>query len=423
MERNLRTAVRAAIVWVLLGGALFQASSVGFEYMKLRKLPLYASAASLRGFSQTVFELTHQMDERTRRIRDLIGDRATIDIELAERSEAARISIVAARTFLRYNLTAAQVRASGFDTAPVTFTATEGLFQAYCSPKANTSVGIIAAELPDAPTASTPAVTPAKGVPTGPPGGPLAGQQAAAFEKACASSRPDCPRDAPGDPLEVRPAMICAQTALQSTLKRREAILAFKYDPAVYLADVLKLTYPGITPDDIDGVVKTTEGYRALVGQPASTSSPQTADGRASWLAPFAGAYAACLVGFWGFLLSLPLALLYLALSFTFGALGSVSNYLYATAAPDEVAKTPVANPWFTILAGGGAAILAVLIIMAGFQFLTVGASTPDLAYPNPLTVCGLSVIVGLQGDRVLAALKTWTGRFLARDGAPPRGG
>lgn len=417
MERNLRTAVTAAIVWVLLGGALFQASSVGFEYMKLRKLPLYASAASLRVFSQTVFELTHQMDERTRRIRDLIGDRATIDIELAERGEAARTSIVAARTFLRYNLAPVQMKASGFDAAPVTFTATEGLFQAYCSPKANTSVGILAAELPDAPAASAPTpAAPTKGAPAGPPGGAPTGQQAAAFEKACASSRLDCPKDATGDPLEVRQAMICAQTALQSTLKRREAILAFKYDPAVYLADVLKLTYPGITPDDIDGVVKTTEGYRALVGQHAGASGRPTPDERPGWLAPLAAAYAACLVGFWGFLLSLPLALLYLALSFTFGALGSVSNYLYATAAPDEVAKTPVANPWFTILAGGGAAILAVLIIMAGFQFLTVGASTPDLAYPNPLTVCGLSVIVGLQGDQVLAALKAWTGRFLTRD-------
>ena len=112
--------------------------------------------------------------------------------------------------------------------------------------------------------------------------------------------------------------------------------------------------------------------------------------------------------GFWNWWLGWPLAILYLCLGSIFGVLGSLARYLYQIADPTRDAYGSPGSP---VLAGGGAAVLVLLIVMGGFQFLTVGASSPDLAYPNPLTVCGLSVLSGLSGEKVLAALQALVAR------------
>ena len=199
--------------------------------------------------------------------------------------------------------------------------------------------------------------------------------------------------------------------ALPGGSTAQRAITSFDYDAAQYITDVLKLTYPGFTKTDVGDAISVSSAYRALARKPLNIKGQPGMDPPATAAASSVSASAATPQGspppapnfsapFWNFLLAIPLAVLYLALSFMFGGVGSIANYLYATAAPDSVAKTPSAAPWYPVVAGGGAAILVLLVVMAGFQFLTIGAATPDLAYPNPLTVCGLSVLVGLSGDR-----------------------
>ncbi len=116
-------------------------------------------------------------------------------------------------------------------------------------------------------------------------------------------------------------------------------------------------------------------------------------------------------------MLAVPLSVMYLILSFLFGCAGCVSSNLYRVTQSTPAAALSV---WYTIIAGGGSAILVLIITMAGFQFLAVGASSADLAYPNPLVVCGLSVAVGLNGDKVLIALREWISRIFSSTSPPP---
>jgi len=423
-SRNLTHAARAAIIAVPLGCFLFQVSSLAFDYMRLRQLPLYSSAASIREFADSLSGVTDEMEDRNASIRALLRDRATIDIDIADRSEAARAAIVDARNFLRTRLSLAQQQTSGFDKAAIRFTDTDAVFSHYCTPQQNIAASGLNSN-PDNASESSGMVEADSAVPVQPKRkinqesvDSLSDSQKAAFAAACEIKDGYCKDNKVNEAFGVRARMVCAQTSLQSLLNRKEAITAFSYDSSSYLVDALKLKYPSIEREDVFSAIKISEAYRALtrsVPEDCAVESPSKCKaevGKRIWL----------VAQTWDFALAIPLAVLYLALAFIFGGLGSLANYLYATVAPDEVVATPQQSPWFALVAGGGAAILSLLIVMAGFQFLTVGVSAPDLAYPNPLVVCGLSGLVGLRGDGVLSALKNLLGRFLTSSDSSERG-
>jgi hypothetical protein len=426
--KQILAAAAPSMLGLVFGAILFQASSVAFDYMRLRQLPIYASAASLEAFSEYVFELNMGIEPRSLRFQEFFRDRATIDFDLSKADAHARSTITQARQVIASVLTPDQQAKVRFAATPATFAATEGLMQGICPSEANSEAGLAKGPLPEEVAPSgLPAPIPALG---------LDANQSAAIAKACAVAKDDCA--AGDDSLSPRSRMICAQRRAAEMSERRDAINGLRLEPTSALADMLKLRYPSLASTDVDAALKVNDAYRALMGKPmrgehvcgadpSQTPGPAGAEKaanspaapRTSQPAPKAGDNAAAagdpcvqphdgpFAGWWRFWLSLPLAVLYMALGFIFGSLGSLSSYLYATSAPDTIIASPETGPVFTIIAGGGAAILVLLVVMAGFQFLTVGASTPELAYPNPLTVCGLSVVVGLQGYSVLGSLKS----------------
>ncbi len=420
---NLWSALGVALASIVFGCLLFQASAMAFDYMKLRAMPLYGSAASLGAYSDTLSRLVHEMDDNTDTIKGLIRERATIDITLAGKSAAEKDALTDGRNVLRKLLSPTQAQQSGFDKAGANFTALDGIFQQVCPAEANTAAGNVVASLEGAPSADSGVSAPSNAGARAPSTLVLSAAQTAAVQPACQIPVDYCEGGAPRPTAGARARMICAEKTLQDAQRRKDAIGSFQYDSADYITEVMKLSYPSFAKADVDNAVRVTSGYRALARKtdaPSCSTQPATStatgsSGKPSCARP-ADESPSLLAPFWDFLLDIPLAILYLALGFMFGGIGSLANYLYATAAPESLARTPSEAPWFTIVAGGGAAILTLLVVMAGFQFLTIGASSPDLAYPNPLTVCGLSGIVGLGGDRVLTTLRTWLGKFFGED-------
>ena len=413
-RNNLASAVWTTVAAIVCGCALFQATSLSFDYMKLRQLPIYASATSIGEFASTVGAVSQEMRERRGLVRALLRDRSTVDFDIFTAQENARRSIVEARNFLRNGLKQDQLVAIGFDQAKINFVDTDRMFQRYCSTDENSLAQNAIAGLDDgaAAPAAPPSATANKGLPA------LSDTQRPLFQTACAITKTYCVGDRPSETSGERARMICAQNALQGLSGRSSALKTFSYDGAQYLADALKLSYPELQPTDMIRALQVVETYRALTlstkGRECSELTDlnakqcTTAGRNNNWLAPF-----------WDFLLSQPLAVMYMILALLFGGLGNLSSYLFATVAPERIATTPEEGPWYAALAGGGSAILVLLVVMAGFQFFAVGgASTPDLAYPNPLTVCGLAVLVGLRGDAVLTALKDWVTKFFSGETA-----
>lgn len=407
---NLVSALWTTVAAIVVGCALFQATSLSFDYMRLRQLPIYASATSIGEFSGTVGAVSEEMRERRGLVRALLRDRSTVDFDTFMAQENARRSIVEARNFLRNALRQDQLVAIGFEQAAIKFADTDRMFRQYCSTDENTLAQTAIAGLDGGAASPNPATPPAanKSLPG------LDDKQRPQFQTACAITKDYCVGDLPSETSGVRARMICAQNALQGLSGRSSALKTFSYDGAQYLADALKLSYPELQPTDMIRALQVVETYRALTFSARGRECAEltdlnakrcaTIDRRNNWLAPF-----------WDFLLSQPLAVMYMILALLFGGLGNLSSYLFATVAPDRIAATPEEGPWYAALAGGGSAILVLLVVMAGFQFFAVGgASTPDLAYPNPLTVCGLAVLVGLRGDAVLTALKDWVAKFFS---------
>lgn len=407
-------AALTVIAGLIIGGFLFQVSSLAFDYMKLRKLPLYGSASSLARFSKELETIAREMGPQTVQIRALLRDRATIDIEIAEKNAEAASTLSEARTLLR------PVR-----TVELTFRSIDAAFSQLCPAVDNVAAANQVAEI----TADT---TPTAVVPTPPspdaasPAPKMTEQQQSIIKQACAIGTESC-EAAPTTPRGVRLRMICAQKALQAAERRKGAINAYNFDGARYFTDALRITYPSFGTDEVADAVRVVEIYQTTVhGIGGSREAcdppapaPKAVNAAAGALSP---ANTSCTpvktfrAGFWDWWLAWPLAILYLALAFVSGLVGSLSRYLYGFAAPIQ---SPTDNPFAPIIAGGGAAILAVMIVLGGFQFLTVGASSPDLAYPNPLTVCGLSVLSGLAGERVLAALQGVVGRIFGVGASP----
>lgn len=421
-QRNLWSAMGAALVGIIAGGLLFQASALAFDYMKLRGLPLYGNAASLGAYANTLSRLTHEMDGTAGAIKSVIRERTVMDLTIGERTDMAKETLSDARTVLRH-LNKPHADQVQLQDAGLNFVALDNIFQQVCPADANLAAKAVTATIEAATPgaeAPVPADAPAaKGAAVKAPAAPtvtLTPTENQAIAPACPIPDNFCENDTPKDTAGARARMICAQKVLQASLRRKDTIAGFSYDAADYLTQVMKFSYPGFAKTDVDNAIRVTGSYRALARKsdpgechdrtPSGTPTPclgANRDQTPSLLAPF-----------WDFLLDVPLALLYLMLAFIFGGTGSLANYLYATAAPDTLVATPSEAPWFSVVAGGGAAILTLLLVMAGFQFLTIGASSPDLAYPNPLTVCGLSGVVGLGGDTVLTALKSWISRLVS---------
>jgi hypothetical protein len=387
------TAALTVIAALIVGGFVFQVSTLAFDYMKLRDLPLYGSASSLPRFSEEVELIAREMEPQASGIRKLLRDRATIDMEMADKEAAAASTLSEARTVLR-----------PMRELDLSFRAIDGAFSKLCPEAENIAAAGQAAEI-SAPlaavTASAASATPR-----------LTAEQQAVLATACRIGAATC--DQPGPQPGIRLRMICAQKAQQDTERRRSAINAYNYDSGKYFTDALRITYPSFGSEEVANAVKVTEIYQTTVHGLGGSRQDCAAERAAGLSAAPSPADTSCKpvrslrAAFWDWWLGWPLVILYLALSFIFGLIGALSRYLYAFAAPSA---NPSHTPAAPIIAGGGAATLAVMLVLGGFQFLTVGASSPDLAYPNPLTVCGLSVLAGIAGERVLNALQSVVSR------------
>ncbi len=400
-----RDMLRAGIVvaiCVILGGFMFQSASLSFEYMKLRDLRLYMSASSLEGFARRLETVRRDIETRDApALRGLIGARGTIDIDLYNKKEAADRAISNAKTALRRNLSPDQKAKTKYAEASLTFAGIDKVFDAICRSEDNDRAanaglpleGTDAEETPSAPV---------------PPAAPALSPE---LRRACAIPDNFCPQDATGAALPSvggeRAQMICTQLVYQSAVRKKTAVSAFAYDSAKALGDSLAINYPDFKTEQAGAAIKIVEAYTSLA--PRALKPPPTPG-----VKPSAGQRVVAVFGdfassFWNVLLSWPLAITYLLLAFLFGGLGSLSRYLYYYANPRS--ENPTGGVLHNVLAGGGGAVLVLLIVMAGFQFLTVGASAPDLAYPNPLTVSAISVLSGLGGERVLETLNGFIGR------------
>lgn len=392
------TAALTVIVSLIVGGFVFQVSTLAFDYMKLRDLPLYGSASSLPRFSEEIERIAREMEPQARAIRELLRDRATIDMEVADREASASGALAEAAALLR------PVRP-----VEANFRAVEAAFTALCPAADRAAAASLSAEISAPPVANAAADA-------GPPA-PGADVQAV-LAAACPIGQATCAAMGPRPGLWLR--MICSQKALQAVERRRGAIGAYNYDSGRYFTDALRITYPAFGADEAANAIKVTEIYQTTVHGLGGARRDCTAERQAGLSAAPSPADTSCKpvrtlrAAFWDWWLGWPLVILYLALSFIFGLVGALSRYLYAFAGPME---NPSHTPAAPIIAGGGAAVLAVMLVLGGFQFLTVGAASSDLAYPNPLTVCGLSVLAGIAGHRVLDTLQNAVGRIFG--GAP----
>jgi hypothetical protein len=416
-NRVIQAAVLATL-GLLFGGALFQTSAIAFDYMKVREFPLHGSASSLPKFADAVRVADQEMEPNARRIRGLLRDRATIDLDIAEKSEDAELTLSQAKTFLR-----------PFVAAELNFAAIDAKFQLLCLPADNAAAAAQTVQIEppqtspntggSASTAEAGAVTPPRVERAAAP--QLTAAQRTTMDAACRIS--DTPCDKPDSTRGVRHRMICAQQALQTVIRRKKAISTYDFDDAKYLSDALRITYPAFSAERVVEAAKIAEVYNTTVGETAGAcrDAPSADSERMARACPpgkLSRLWDVVRQSVWNWGLSWPLAVMYLVLAFVFGVLGSLARYLYQFAA--EPIENPKSNPGAPMLAGGGAAVLVLMIVMAGFQFLTVGASSPDLAYPNPLTVCGLGVISGLAGERVLAALQRLVNNVIGGAVVPP---
>lgn len=381
-RRAMAQAAVTVALGALIGVILFQGSALAFDYMKLRNIPLYDSAISLRMFARDLFVARSALETQNGGlIRASAGDAAIQDLRLLKRKLAADRAISVAKTSIRAALDDKQVAESGFNNAGMSFNAVDAVFTKYCP-----TVGAAA-------------------TPTG-----------QAFGDACKLSLNGCDGDL--STLNARSRMICAQIQYQEAVQEKEAMAAFQYDGAGALVGALAVAYPDIDKTKVSTAILVVDAYHALVPCPDAVKSATYAGVGASGETKPArcGVVSRVWTELWSFVLSQPLAINYLVLALLFGAMGNLVRYLYRFAQP-EAGTDPEEGPLMNALAGGGGAIMVLVIVMAGFQFLTVGASAPDLAYPNPLTVAAISVLAGLGGERVLAALNSFIGRLF---GPPP---
>ncbi|ATQ41198.1 hypothetical protein [Caulobacter mirabilis] len=402
-KRDILNAGIVVAICVVLGGFMFQSASLSFEYMKLRDLRLYMSASSLEGFARRLETVRRDIDARDApALRGLIGARGTIDIDLYNKKEAADRAISNAKTALRRNLSPDQKAKTKYAEASLTFAGIDKVFDAICRSEDNDRAANAGLPLEGADVEEAPSAAPA------PPTAPALSPE---LRRACDIPDNFCPQDATGAALPStggeRAQMICTQLVYQSAVRKKTAVSAFAYDSAKALGDSLAISYPDFKPEQAGAAIKIVEAYtslapRALKTPPAPGANPSAGQRVVTAFGDFASS-------FWNVLLSWPLAITYLLLAFLFGGLGSLSRYLYYYANPRS--ENPTGGVLHNVLAGGGGAVLVLLIVMAGFQFLTVGASAPDLAYPNPLTVSAISVLSGLGGERVLETLNGFIGR------------
>jgi hypothetical protein len=396
--RNARTyrivAGFLALVGILFGAILFYASSIEFDYMKLRGLPIYGNASTLPQFSRDVVKVQTAMTDRRPEIMSVILDRQTMAVDLFGKQIQAETTISVARQNL------SNIRTKTSLVIPLTYTAVFAEYVKRCPALATqeavqadaaNNLPSNAAPSPNAsiPSASTPPTAP-KAVATG--SEPLAASNDP-LTALCASAPTTCAATGQAGPGNGDwGKMICAERALVQANAKKTLVTTYSYDSGRYLAEALSIDYPNFTFDKADAAIKVTQSYLAL--RPVGESA-----GVPGFLA------SVCL-----YFLGLPLAVSYLALGIVFGILGRLLRYLYDFA--DANRSDPMSSPDYAILAGGGCAVLVLLVTMGGFQFLTVGASAPDLAYPNPLTVCGISVISGLGAERILVALSNFIGKL-----------
>ncbi len=414
-NRYMLRAALAVAACVVLGGFMFQSASLSFEYMKLRDLRLYMSASSLEAFARKVSAIDNEIESRDApTLRGLIGARGTVDADLIIKDEAAKTALSNAKTALRRELTTAQKETSGYSKAGLTFTGIDGVFDKVCEPKDNDAAAAASLTIADPDAAEVPAT---------PAAAPTAGPRSPGLVQACSIPANFCDRstfDEGGIPTVggARAKMICTQLNYQAADRKKVAVTSFSYDSSRAIGESLAIRYPGFKTEDAGAAIRIVEAYTSLA--PAAVVDPARKPARTigEKLHVAGDAFA---TSFWNVLLTWPLAITYLLLAFLFGGLGSLSRFLYYYANPNT--ENPAGGVLHNVLAGGGGAVLVLLIVMAGFQFLTVGASAPDLAYPNPLTVSAISVLSGLGGERVLEALNAFIGRIFGSYGGNGGGG
>lgn len=414
-EAGVRRRVGAALILVaisiLVGGLLFEASSLAFDYMKLRGLPLYSSAASLPAFAEEVATVDEDMREKREEIRQVFRDRGTIDIDIASQNEVAASTLSEARTLFRPIIP-----------VNLNFTDLDNAFQLYCNSNDNAAAAaeVIQANIDTASTRANSSTAASK--PAASPAGPLSQNKLdkftpevrASIGAACHIDTGDrCDAISPPATRGLRLQMICAQKDLQSLIRRKAALGTYSFDDRKYITDSVGVRFPDLPSDKVDEMIRVWQNYQSTAcprqiwyrcypapHEITSTTGEISSNTKSKSIVTFDR----LLPGAWNWLLSFPLALIYLMLGFIFGLLGSLTKYLYEFADPGR--SNPQADLGEPILAGAGAAVVVLIIVMAGFQFLAVGASSSDLAYPNPLTACALSVMSGLAGRRVLELLQ-----------------
>ena len=380
------------------GGMLLLTSAVSFDYMRLRDLPVYASAAGVEQFTEAAEGVRLGVSASHASVGTRMQELATLDVMIADAEDASDEARGDAKNFLR-NLTRSKQDVVKLSSVGISFGELEAAFQRLCIDQPATGVAASGAALLPAGVSEAAA--------TGdPPVNPRNMDEAAA-RQACTA--PDACPESVGEVKTgtYRGRMICAERSLQKLLRRKEQRAGFNYESAQLTSSLLRLSYPTITVDEIDRVIHVTEAYRNLTGRCASAALPETAS------PPAGTADAACdQRAPWEALLRdmvhFPLAMSYFLLAALFGAMGALVRLLFESAGPG---RDPDGGVIYAGLAGGGAAVLVVVILLAGFQFLAAGATSADLAYPNPLTVCGISVLTGIGGRGVLDALQRLVGR------------
>ena len=262
--RRVTNAIILAALGLILGGLLFQVSSIAFDYMKVRGFPLYGSASSLPRFSAVVQLIDREMEPNATRIRELLRDRATIDLDIAARKEDAEITLSQAKTFLR-----------PIAAVELNFTAIDEKFQQLCAPAENAAAAVQTAELAPTPPVGADAATPGaaqtaktEAAKPAPPVLALTPAQRALMGPACHIA--DEPYSVAA-PRGIRHRMICAQQALQTALRRKTAVTNYDFDDAKYMSDALRVTYPAFSAEQVVDAAKIAEIYNTTVNGPAGT--------------------------------------------------------------------------------------------------------------------------------------------------------
>lgn len=375
------------------GGMLLLTSAVSFDYMRLRDLPVYASAAGVEQFTEAAENVRSGINASNESVGVRMQEMATLDVMIADAEDASDAARGDAKNFLR-NLARSKPEVVRLSSLGISFGELEAAFIRQCAGEPAAGVvasgaALLPAGVTEANAAGDPPVDPSNMDP-------------AAVTQACTAPDACTAIGAEVGASTFRGRMICAERSLQKLLRRKEQRAGFAYDSAHLTSSLLRLNYPTITADEIDRVIHVTEAYRNLTGRcaaSAGTTSANSEAGTPETLCIRRAPWEALLRD----LIHFPLAASYFLLAALFGAMGALVRFLFEHAAPGQ---HPEEGMIYAGLAGGGAGVLVVVILLAGFQFLTAGATSADLAYPNPLTVCGISVLTGLGGRGVLNALQ-----------------